>query len=111
MASHGGAAVTDPEIVAIPFTIPAGLVGFVGSPGEFQRAQQFGAEHSSFESRQTLPVGDGGRELRLFALPAGVAMKDLVRVPGFNILVLHAGDQIVVRVPRSALPPPEAQEG
>jgi hypothetical protein len=102
----------DPEeIVPVTFVIPIGQVGFLGSPGEFQRAQQFGSPISSFESRQTLPVGDGRRELRLFALPAGVVMReDTVRVPGFNILILHPGEEIVVRVARSALAPPEPRE-
>jgi hypothetical protein len=100
------------EVVPVIFVIPTGQVGFLGSPGEFQRAQQFGSPTSSFESRQTLPVGDSQRELRLFALPAGVVMReDTVRVPGFNILILHPGEEIVVRVARSALAPPEAQEG
>lgn len=92
-----------PDAVAVTFTVPAGWVGFLGSPGEFARAERFTAG-SSFASARTLSVGDGRRELRLFTLPPGVVMKsDLARVPGFNIQILPAGIDVVVRVTRSAL--------
>jgi len=79
------------------FVIPSGHVAFVGSRGEFARAERFGPA-GSFTSVATMPIGDGRRELRLFLLPPGVALRGVKKVPGFNIQVLHPGTRIVVRV-------------
>lgn len=93
-----------PDVTMFTFTIPAGRIGFVGSPGEFARAERSGPEES-MQSTQTLPVGEPGRELRLFTVPPGVALRtDVDRVPGFNIRILHAGDQIVVRAQTTGEP-------
>lgn len=89
------------DVAAFTFTVPANVIGFVGSPGEFTRAEKSIAS-ASMRSTQMLPVGEPGRELRLFTVPEGVALRtDLDRVPGFNIRILHAGDQIVVRAQTS----------
>jgi hypothetical protein len=102
------AAVSSPDpaaLVAVTFTIPAGQVEFVASPGEFQRAERFGPL-GSFTSAQTLPVGDGRRELRVFTLPPSVTLRAVNRVPGFNIQILTAGTEIMVRVACSVLESP-----
>lgn len=81
----------------VTIVIPPGHVGFVGSPGEFARAERFGPV-GSFATALALPVGDGRREFRLFALPPGTVLGDMKRIPGFNILVLSAGATLTLRV-------------
>jgi len=90
-----------PEVTT--FVIPSGHVAFVGSRGEFARAERFGPA-GSFTSVATMPIDDGRRELRLFLLPPEVALRELKKVPGFNIQVLHPGTRIVVRMTASDPP-------
>jgi hypothetical protein len=76
--------------------IPSDSLGLLGSPAEFTRAER--AMGRSLASEHVVAVDGERREVRLYRLPLGTALRRQDRVPGFNIRILPPGTELTVMV-------------